>query len=335
MESSWKKTSMRILVAIPAAVVIAWWGLALAFRLPLPAWLAHAIGAAYTLGLIAVLALVRPFRRALGIGFVGVGLVLIWWSTIHPSNDRHWLPDVAHEPSAEISGDILRVRNVRNFDYRSETDFTESWEERTYDLSKVKGLDLFISYWGSPYIAHPIVSWEFEDGQHLAMSIETRKERGEEYSAVRGFFREYELVYIAADERDIVRLRTNYRGEDVYLYHVRVRPDIPRKLLLAYIESMNHLAADPEWYNAAIDNCTTGIRINFQHIGAAQPWDYRILVNGFGDRLLYERGNIDTSLPFDELKARSLIVAKAKAADRDPRFSERIREGLPTPPPWD
>jgi len=323
----------HFIVGVFVALIVAWWSLAIAFRLPGPWWLAQAAAVAFFVSLVAVLILLRPFRRALGVCAVALAIVVAWWLTIHPSNDRDWLPDVARNPTGEVRGDILTVHNVRNFDYRSETDFDERWEDRTYDLSKIKGVDLFISYWGSPYISHPIVSWDFGDGQHLAMSIETRKERGEEYSAVRGFFREYELIYIAADERDIVRLRTNYRGEDVYLYHMRARPEVARQLLLAYVDSMNNLAADPQWYNAAIDNCTTGIRFNTKHIGAAQPWDYRILVNGLGDQMLYERGRLDTSLPFEQLKETSLIVDKAKAADQAADFSARIREGLPQPPP--
>jgi hypothetical protein len=327
------KPLARFLVGIPVVLVVVWWSFAIAFRLPGPTWLAQGVAAAFALTMLGVLVFLRPFRKALGIAFVVMGAVLIWWSTIRPSNDRNWQPEVAREPRAEIEGDKLIVRNVRNFDYRSETDFTERWEDRTYDLSKIQGVDIFISYWGSPYIAHPVVSWDFGDDRHLAMSIETRKEKGEEYSAVRGFFREYELVYIAADERDIVRVRTNYRGEDVYLYRVRLRPGVARQLLLAYMDSANKLAARPQFYNAALDNCTTGIRLNVQHIGAAQPWDYRILANGLADQLLYERGNIDTSMPFDQLKQASLIVGKAKAADQAPDFSQRIREGLPQPPP--
>ncbi len=327
------KSFARFLIGIPVALLILWWSLALMFRLPGPAWFSQSVALVFALGLLATLVLVRPYRRALGICLAGLGVVFAWWSTIHPSNERDWLPDVARMPTAEMNGDSLVVHNIRNFDYRSETDFTERWEDRTYDLSKLRGVDIFISYWGSPYIAHPIVSWDFGDGQHLAMSIETRKERAEEYSAVRGFFREYELVYIAADERDLVRLRTNYRGEEVYLYRVRLKPGVARNLLVAYMESANRLAAQPEFYNAALDNCTTGIRLNVQHIGAAQPWDYRILVNGLGDQLLYERGRIDTNMPFEQLKAASLIVDKAKAADQAPDFSEQIRVGLPQPPP--
>jgi hypothetical protein len=327
------KPLARTVIGVGVGLLVIWWSLALAFRLPGPAWLSQGAAGAFFIGALAILIFLRPFRRALGIVLVGLGLVFLWWSTIRPSNDRNWLPDVARAPTADFDGDKIVVHNIRNFDYRSETDFTERWEDRTYDLSALRGVDMFISYWGSPYIAHPVVSWDFGSGQHLAMSIETRKERGEEYSAIRGFFREYELVYIAADERDIIRVRTNYRGEDVYLYRVRLRPDVARQLLVAYLQSANKLAADPEFYNAALDNCTTGIRLNVQHIGAAQPWDYRILVNGLGDQLLYERKNIDTSMPFEQLKAASLIVDKAKAADRAPDFSQRIREGLPQPPP--
>lgn len=323
------KPVARFLVSIPLLLLVAWWSLAILFRLPGPGWLAQGVAAAFFLGLLAALVFIRPYRIAFGICFVALGVVFLWWSTIRPSNDRNWLPEVARAPTAEVNGDTLVVHNVRNFDYRSEADFDERWEDRTYDLAKLEGLDIFISYWGSPYIAHPIVSWQFSDGQHLAMSIETRKEIGEEYSAVRGFFREYELVYIAADERDIVRLRTNYRGEEVYLYRLRIGPDIPRKLLLAYLDSANRLASHPEWYNAALDNCTTGIRFNVEHIGAAQPWDYRILVNGLGDQMMYERGRLDKSMPFEQLKAASLIVDKAKAADQAADFSARIREGLP------
>lgn len=327
------RTFAKVLAVGVVVLLALWWSLAIAFRLPGPAWLAQGLAGAFAIGMIATVIFVRPFRRALGIAAVAMIIVVAWWSTIRPSNDRDWPPDVARTPTAEVDGDSLVVHGVRNFDYRAENDYTERWEDRTYDLNAIRGVDIFINYWGSPYIAHPIVSWDFGGGRHLALSIETRKERGEQYSAVRGFFREYELLYIAADERDIVRLRTNYRGEDVYLYHLRVRLDRARGLLLDYVRRMNELAAKPVFYNAALDNCTTGIRVHTKHIGAARPWDWRILVNGLADQMLYERGTIDTSRPFDELKAASLIVDRAKAADQAPDFSERIREGLPRPAP--
>jgi hypothetical protein len=321
---------LRVLLVAPAVLISTVWACA-ALWLDGPASRAVAglLVAGFALGAAGLLGWVRPFRRGL-LGFALLFLaVLAWWLSIEPSNDRAWQPDVARPPTATVRGDRVTIENVRNFDYRTEDDYTERWEERTYDLSKLRGADLFLSYWGSPWIAHTIMSWEFDNGQHLAISIETRKEKGESYSALRGFFRQYELYYVVADERDVVRLRTNYRGEDVYLYHLTAPPERARAVLLHYLEEINGLARRPKWYNAATLNCTTAIRHHVQQVAPANPWNWRILVNGRLDELGYMRGTIDTSLPFEELKRRSAIVEKARAADQDPEFSERIRAGLP------
>jgi hypothetical protein len=326
------KKVLGFVLSLPVVLAAIWCGFALGFRLPAETVIRHGTGGLFVLLVVASLLRVRPLVKKLGALAVLFGAFAAFYVTVQPSNDRDWSPEVARPPTAEVRGDTLTVRNVRNFDYRSDTDFTERWEERTYDLAAIEGADMFLSYWDSPSIAHTIVSWDFADSLPLAISIETRKERGEEYSAVRGFFREYELYYVAADERDLVRLRTSYRGEDVYLYRVRISPAAARALLLDYATTMNDLARHPRWYNAAIDNCTTGIRVHVEHIGGAQPWDYRILMNGYGDQLMYERGTISTALPFAELKAQSNVVARARAADQDPDFSVRIREGLPPRP---
>jgi len=327
------KRLLAILAAVPVVLVALWCGLALGFRFPGPTVIRHGVGGLFVIGVVATLVAVRPLARKLGALAVLFALFTAFYATVQPSNDRDWSPEVARPPTGEVRGDTLTLHNVRNFQYRGDTDFTERWETRTYDLSAIEGADLFLSYWGSPMIAHTIVSWDFADAPPLAISIETRKERGEEYSAVRGFFREYELYYVAADERDLIGVRTNHRGEEVYLYRVRMSPQMARKLLLDYVATMNALATHPRWYNAGVDNCTTGIRMHVEHISAqARPWDWRILVNGYGDQLMYERGNIDTELPFDELRRRSLIVDRAKAAGDAPDFSARIRDGLPPRP---
>ena len=269
-----------------------------------------------------------PVRRVL-VSAVPFVVVLAWWLSLSPSNDREWLRDVAELPRAEIDGDRLVVHNVRNFEYRSEEDYTERWETREYDLSKLQGVDLFLSYWGSPHIAHTIASWDFGDGRPLAISIETRKEVGEAYSAVLGFFRQFELYYVVADERDLVGLRTNHRGETVYLYRLTVHADVARAILLDYFEEINALDTEPVWYNAASHNCTTTIRHHVQHVARGNPLDWRLLVNGYIDEMGYERGNLDTSLPFEELRARSDIGERARAAGDALDFSRRIREGLP------
>jgi hypothetical protein len=325
------RTVVRLVLSVALAAVAAWWALALRFRLPGPDWLTTAVGAGYALGVVLVLLRLRPFRRAALVVLVSFGALALWWSTIRPSNHRDWAPEYAHIPSGELRGDLLTLYNVRDFDYRSETEFTERWETRTYDLSTLTGLDLFLSYWGSPAIAHTVLAWTFAGARPLAISIETRRERPEGYSAIRGFFRQYEICYVAADERDLIRLRTNYRGEDVYLYRLRTPIDRARALLLDYVRAMNALRDRPQWYNAFTDNCTTSIRTHTKAVGGFAAIDWRLLATGYVDEMLYERGAVDTRLPFPELKRLSWIDARARAADQDPAFSERIRDGVPSP----
>lgn len=322
---------LLVLGFLIALLALAWGALALHFAAP-PA-LARVLPIAWCVGGLAVLFLVRPRPRALLAFAIGFAALLLWWHRLAPRNDRDWQADVAHPPTGEVHGDFLTVHNVRNFDYRSDTDFRPSWETRTYDLSRLRGADLILSHWGSPAIAHTIVSWDFGGDEHLAISIETRKEKGESYSAVAGFFKQYELYYVAADERDVIRVRTNVRGEDTYLYRLRAPLPGVRALLLDYVARMNALAAQPVFYDAATQNCTTTIRMHTRHVGSARPWDWRMLVNGYLDEYLYEQEVIDTSLPFPELEARSYISERARAADLDPSFSTRIRDGLPQPPP--
>ena len=272
---------------------------------------------------------VRPFLSGLLAAILPVVLVALWWASIAPSNSRNWSPDVARAARAVFHDSSVSIQNVRNFKYRSESDYDQSWETRTYDLDRIRGVDLFLSFWGPTQIAHTIASWDFSDGEHLAISIETRKEKGESYSALRGFFRQYELYYVVADERDLVGLRTNYRGEQVYLYRIRVPVSQARALLIDYLDEVNHLADHPQWYNALTQNCTTTIRGHAQNAGASGRLDWRLLANGHLDQLLYERGQIDTRLPFDALRTRSNITERAKVAGDSSDFSTRIRQGLP------
>jgi hypothetical protein len=325
------KTLARLALAIPLVVVALFWVGALYFAGPRPQALSTALALGYLVGTIALFVFLRPFRRAVVLYALVFAGLLAWWSTILPSQSKDWAPEVARTAWVEIDGDRLTFHDVRDFDYRSEADFTPRYLDRTYDLGKLRGVDLFMSYWGSPAIAHTIMSWDFEDALPLAISIETRKDRTQQYSAIQGFFKQYTIFYVVADERDLVRLRTNYRGEDVYLYRLNVPVEAAKAILQDYVKTINQLHQKPAFYNALTQNCTTSIRTHVQHIGAANPFDWRIIVNGYGDQMLYEHGRIDTSLPFEELRKRSNIVARAKAADQDPAFSRRIREGLPDP----
>lgn len=256
-------------------------------------------------------------------------LVLGWWFTLRPSDTRDWLPDADRTAWAEVNGDVVTIHNLRNCEYWSETEYKPVWETRVVDLSRITGIDLAITYWGSPLIAHPVASFQFEDGDPVCFSIETRKEKGESYSSIGGFYRQYELIFIVADEKDVIRLRTNYRkGEDVYLYRLNITPEEARERFMEYVAAMNDLHQQPAWYHAVTANCTTAIRS--RHTGAKAPWDWRMLVNGYMDEMLYERGAIgDGSMPFPELKSRSLINREAIAAGKAEDFSKRIREGSP------
>lgn len=285
---------------------------------------------AFLVLIVGIVLLNRSFWKALALTTLACTLVLAWWLTQKPRNDRPWQPDVAQLAWAEINGDDITLHNVRNCDYRTPTDFTPHWETRKLRLSQLTGVDMFINYWGSPWMAHPIVSFQFADAPPICFSIETRKEVGEKYSAIGGIYRQYELIYTAADERDVVRLRTNFRkGEDSFLYRLKISPERARERFMEYITTLNQMREQARWYNAITTNCTTAIRT--QHPKSQRiPFDWRLLVNGKGDEMLYERKMIATDdLPFAELRARALINTAAQAADNSPEFSRLIRQNRP------
>jgi hypothetical protein len=289
---------------------------------------------AATFGVVTFMAIIgltlRRWRsRALAAYFALFALLMLWWRGIEPSNERDWQPDVAVRPYADIEDDVVTVHNIRNFDYRSETDYTPAYYDRRFDLRKLEGADLVAVYWMGPAIAHIFVSFAFAGGDHLAVSIETRKEKGESYSTLKGFFRQYELYYVVADERDVIRLRTNYRNdppEDVYIYRLQSPLENVRRVFLEYMSKINVLQTHPEFYNTLTTNCTTGIwlhtLVNPEHL----PFSWKILASGYVPEYAYEAGRLDTSFPFSELKRRAHINARAKAADGAADFSRLIRE---------
>jgi len=280
----------------------------------------------YLLATIAILCLTgRRVYQLLGCMACWI-LVLSWWLTLEPSNSADWQADVARTASIDLVGTDATIHNFRQCDYQSE--FNYKWSDRHVDTRSIRGVDFFMDYWGSPWIAHTIVSFDLGDGQHIAFSIETRKRMGQSYSALRGFFRQYTLISVVSEERDVVRLRTNYRhGEDLYLYHTRATPAFARSLFSNYADQTNRLFNHPQWYNAITHNCTTQI-FTFKTM-KNQPHDWRILLNGRADEMEYEQGELAGDLPFAELKRRAYINAAARAADKDPWFSTKIREGRP------
>jgi Domain of unknown function (DUF4105) len=313
-----KSVGVRIargLILLALAGVVGWSALAIYYsNLPWPLARVVASGA-FVVFALAALAAVRPLRRGAIVVLSGFLVVLVWFFLIPPSNDRDWQKDVAVLTRARVDGDRVTIENVRNNEYRTETDYTPRYETRTYDLRALRSLDLYLVYWGSPLIAHTILSFVFDGDRYLAVSIETRKNGDEAYSAVRGFFRQYELFYVVADERDVVRLVAT--------------PAFAREVLLDYLKTVNNLGERPQWYNALTHNCTTAVRGHMVPYVKDAVWSWKILLNGKLDELLYAIGAVRQDLPLAELRARGHVNDRARAAERDPDFSRRIREGMP------
>jgi len=317
------------LATMVALLFTVWATAALHFDLPVSP-LRTSASVSYLILILAALWFLRHSYWGLVVAFFGFALVALWWFSLKPSNNRAWRADNAKTAYAEIDGEQVTIHDVRNCSYLTEKDYTCDWETRSYDLAALRGLDIFIIWWGSPWIAHPIVSFDFGDESHVAMSIETRNVVGQGYSAIRGFFRQYTLTYIASDERDVIRLRTNYRkNEEVYLFRTAAKPPLARAIFLEYLERANNLHARAEWYNALTNNCTTNIAVSAADARDTRVYlDWRVLLNGKMDQLMYELGELVTGgLPEPELKEQAHINTAARSADDGPDFSRLIREG--------
>jgi len=290
--------------------------------------LAFAFGGAGLAAIVGVL--VRRWRWRALTGFSALfALVLLWWFNITASNDRVWQADVARLPYATIEGNRVTVHDLRNFSYRTETDFTPAYDTRTYDLAKLDSVDLYTVYWMGPAIAHTIVSFGFGGEDYLAVSIEARKEEGEAYSSIKGFFRQYELFYVVADERDVIRLRTNYREdppEDVYRYRVQGSAENARRFFLEYMQTLNDIKQRPRFYNSLTSNCTNVIWMHSQVNPDSLPFSWKILASGYVTEYLYDMGRLDTSMPFAELTRQGYVNPIAKKLGDTPDFAQRIRD---------
>ena len=320
---SWARTVAAVLGYSLLALATVWGAMALHFDGPDPGWLREALAIGFVL-LVALAALAMPQpagRLACGALF---GAVLFWWLQIAPSNDRDWAPEYARLTAARRDGDRIAIRNIRDFAYRSETEFTPAYYDAAYDLGALESADLVTSYWSGEAIAHVFVSFGFRDGRHLAVSVETRRERGEAYSSLAGFFRRYELIYVVADERDLIGVRTDIRRERVYLYRLQLSPDVVRRLFLSYIERITTLAAQPAFYNTLTNNCTTSILGRANAVSPAIAYSWKILASGHAAEYAYELGLLGSQFSFGDLRRRSRVQRPADAAI-GPGFSTEVR----------
>jgi hypothetical protein len=255
--------------------------------------------------------------------------ILLWWLRVPPTNDAVWADEVARMTTGAVDGNRVTLHDVRNFDWRTKTDYTQRWETRAYDLHRLRTADMIMSYWSGRAIAHMLISFGFDDGTHIVFSVEIRRKKSQEFSEIGGFFKEFELSIIAADERDVVRVRTNVRREDAYLYQLRLPLSAMRSLFLGYVAQANALEGTPRFYNTITVNCTTLVYEMMQKIVGHLPLDYRLLLSGYLPEYVYSVGGLNSDYPLEELRKRGRITERARESDRSDSFSADIRQGLP------
>ena len=319
------------LVAFIVCVCAIWGCLALWYRLPGGRTWRVLAAAIWMLAGLVILSAVSPAHVLSAVALFAVlfGGLLLWWIRLTPSNDRVWADDVAEMTSGTVLANRAVLRNVRNFDWRTDADYTQRWETRSYDLDRLDTLDMILSYWTVSAIAHVLISFGFDDGNHVVFSVEIRREKHQRYSALGGFFKQFELSILAADERDVIRLRTNVRGEDDYLYRIRLSKPAMRSLFVAYVEQANSLVRTPRFYNTVTVNCTTLIYRMLQRIVGRLPMDFRLLFSGYLAAYVYKVGGLDRRFSLDQLRSLGRITERARSADRSRAFSADIRHGVP------
>lgn len=284
-------------------------------------------------GTFSLTMLVALWQGRLTIGTVAFALaftgLLIWWARLQPTNDHIWADDVARMTTGAVDGNRVTLHNVRNFDWRSPSDYTQRWETRSYDLDRLRSVDMIMSYWRGPAIAHMLISFGFDDGSYVVFSVEVRRQKTQEFSEIGGFFKEFELSIVAADERDVIRVRTNVRGEDAYLYRLQIPVSAMRSLFLGYVGEANRLVRTPRFYNTVTVNCTTLVYHMMKRIVGRLPLDYRLLFSGYLPAYVYGVGGLDRRYSLEELRERGHITERAKQSDRSETFSADIRRGVP------
>lgn len=325
------RLTFRLSAALLALGVTTWSSLSLWYRAPGPELARGTLALGFALaGLVSCYGILRGRRRAALVLILLFALDLAWWSTIRPPAVADWADDVSRQVTGTITGDRLVLEDVRDFEWRSDTDYTQRWTAREYNLKDVRTLDLFMSYWAGPEMAHMIFSFGFSDGRYLAWSVEVRRRKGGEFSPIADLFKSNPLVMVASEERDVIGVRSNVRGENVQLFRLNTSPEITRDILLAYVAQSNDLARTPRFYHSLMTNCTMSIFALIKSLGISIPLDWRLVVNGYLPDYAYEIGVLDRRRPLSQIRDLAQISAHAKMASPD-EFSSAIRIGVPNP----
>jgi len=252
-----------------------------------------------------------------------------------PSNQRVWSPDQAVLPTAEIGRDSVLVRNVRNCKYLSAEQYVVDYYDRLIPLADIKSVDyIMVPFKGMPSMAHTMVSFGLADGDHIAVSVEIRKELGESYSVVKGMLNEFEIMYVVADEHDVIDLRAQHRGDDVYVYPLRATPEQSQILFVDMLRRANQLAEKPEFYNTVTNNCTTALVNHFNRLSKIPVplADPRVFLPGLSDELVYDLGLMDTKDSFEVTKRRANVSPLARQNREAANYSQAIRAGWSATP---
>lgn len=248
---------------------------------------------------------------------------------VRPSLNRDWSPDQAVLARAEISGNTVNITNIRNIDYRTTSDYDIRYYDKTFDIAKLSSVWFMVEPFSGhgAGAAHTLVSFGFDDGDYVAVSVEIRKEKGESFSPIKGVLRQYELVYVIADESDVIKLRSNYRKDEVFLYPIQTTKENMQKLFVSMLTRANKLATKPEFYNTLTNTCTTNLVMHANEIVSGRvPFSYKVLMPAYSDELAREIELIDNTLSIEELRVKYRINDKALKYANDALFSERIRE---------
>ena len=312
-----------LFISIP---FLAWTFMAVHFQLGALGWWVYLFPA--VMAALVLWASTLGAKRAWAVLGIMMVMVAVAWAQVRPLQHRDWVPELSRGIEADIEGDTVHLRNVRDFRWRTRDDGEARWIEQTVDLNRLQTVDFISKIWASPHIAHTMISFGFEDGQHIVFSAEIRREKGESFSELGGFFKKFELILIGATEEDIVKLRTHARGEDVSIFPLTMTPEQKRSLFLSYLKLGNDLAARPRWYQTITTNCTTVIWKLARTVDPRLPMDWRILLSGHTEDYLYDLGVIANDRPLDGIKAKAHVTQKARALPQDAEFSVAIREGL-------
>jgi hypothetical protein len=321
---------LYVLMVLIAVIAGGWAALALWYQAPGGPLVRLLAALAWVLFVLTVLALIWARRGGVPIAAYVLAYVILlaWWSTIAPSNHREWADDVSQMLAGQVDGDHVTLDNVRNFNWRTDDDYDVHWETRRYDLNQLSTADVILSSWGVPGISHALISFGFNDGSHVVFSVEIRRRKGQSFSSIGGFFKQFESTIVAADEHDIIRVRTNVRNETDHLYRLRMDKTAMRSLFLAYVQEANELAVKPAFYNTVTSNCVTIVYGMAKRIDPGLPYDYRLLLTSYLPSYLYQVGALDTRYPLAVLTQEGDITARARATAPGDDFSRAIR----TPP---